>query len=208
VQRGWLGINIRSVDTNLVRENDLEVTEGAYVLGFGDIEDKSAAKEAGIKEGDVVIKLDDHAIKSSTALIEYIGQKRPGDKVSVTVNRKGKTLVIPVTLKSRDGKNSIVSRDEKTEAVNMGFELEDIDSKVLKRLELPNGVKVKSITNGKIQRFTEMREGFIITHINDVAVKSAKEIDEILKKKKTGDLVTFAGVYENYPREIIYALRM
>ncbi len=126
----------------------------------------------------------------------------------VTVNRKGKTLVIPVTLKSRDGKNSIVSRDEKTEAVNMGFELEDIDSKVLKRLELPNGVKVKSITNGKIQRFTEMREGFIITHINDVAVKSAKEIDEILKKKKTGDLVTFAGVYENYPREIIYALRM
>ncbi len=58
VQRGWLGINIRSVDTNLVRENDLEVTEGAYVLGFGDIEDKSAAKEAGIKEGDVVIKLD------------------------------------------------------------------------------------------------------------------------------------------------------
>lgn len=208
VQRGWLGINIRSVDTNLVRENDLQVTEGAYVLGFGDAADKSAAKEAGIKEGDVVIKLDDHAIKSSTTLIEYIGQKRPGDKVSVTVNRNGKTLVIPVTLKNRDGKSSIVSRDEKAEAANMGFELEDIDSKVLKRLELPNGVKVKSITNGKIKRFTEMREGFIITHINDVAVKSAKEIDEILKKKKPGDLVTFAGVYENYPREIIYALRM
>ena len=208
VQRGWLGINIVSVDNNLVKENDLDVNEGAYVAGFGDAADKSAAKEAGIKEGDVVVKLDDHTIKSSTALIEYIGQKRPGDKVSVTVNRQGKTLVIPVTLKSRDGKNTVVSRDERAEAANMGFELEDMDSKVLKRLELPSGVKVKSITNGKIKRFTEMREGFIITHINDVAVKSAKEVDEILKKKKPGDLVTFAGVYEDYPREIIYALRM
>lgn len=208
VQRGWLGINIRSVDSDLVKENDLDVSAGAYVQGFGDAEDKSAAKEAGIKEGDVVVKLDNHEIKSSTALIEYIGQKRPGDKVSVTVNRKGKTLVIPVTLKSRDGKSNIVKREEKAEAASMGFELENIDAKVLKRMELPNGVRVKSIANGKIKRYTEMREGFIITHINDVAVKSAKDVEDILTKKKTGELVTFAGVYEDFPREIIYALRM
>jgi PDZ domain-containing secreted protein len=85
--------------------------------------------------------------------------------------------------------------------------LEDLDAKTLKKLELNTGVKVKSLENGKIARYTEMRQGFIITHVNDAEVKSAKELNELLKKKKTGDLVTFSGIYEDYPREYIYAIR-
>jgi PDZ domain-containing secreted protein len=53
-----------------------------------------------------------------------------------------------------------------------------------------------------------MENGFIITKVDDQPVKSAKEVNEILKKKKTGDLVTFSGVYQDFPREYIYALRM
>lgn len=207
VQRGWLGINVGSVTSDLVKENDLSVNEGAYVAGFGDEPDKSAAKAAGIKEGDVIVKLDEVPIKSSTALIEYVGRKRPGDKLSVTVNRQGKTIVVPVTLKNREGKTTSVKREERAEAASLGFELEDVDSKSLKRLDISGGVKVKSLANGKLKR-TGMREGFIITHVDDVSVKSVKEIDEIIKKKKAGDLITFAGIYEDFPREYIYALRM
>jgi serine protease Do len=210
VQRGWLGINVRSLDNNLIKENDLDVTEGAYVAGFGDQEGKSAAKAAGIKEGDVIVKLDDQEIKSSTALIEYIGSKRPGDKVEVTVNRKGKTLVYPVILKNREGGTvPVVKREEKTSAVaSLGVELEDMDAKVLKRLDLNSGVKVKALLNGRIKRYTEMREGFIITHIDDIPVKSVKEAEQLINRKKPGDQITFAGVYEDYPREYIFALRM
>jgi len=206
VQRGWLGINVGSVTSDLVKENDLAVNEGAFVAGFGDAADKSAAKAAGIKEGDVVVKLDDTSIKSSTALIEYIGRKRPGDKVSVTVNRSGKEVVIPVTLKNRDGNTNTVKREEKADVAAMGLELEDLDSKALKRLDVTSGVKVKELDT-KLKR-SGMREGFIITHVDDKAVKSVKEVDEILKKKRAGDLITFAGLYEDYPREYIYALRM
>ena len=208
VQRGWLGIQIQNVTSDLAKENDLGLNEGAFVSSFGDEPDKSAAKAAGIKEGDVVIKLDATPIKSSSALIEYVGRKRPGDKIDVTVNRNGKTLVIPVTLKNREGKTTAVKREEKAEAAALGWELEDIDSKVVKRLDIVGGVKVGAITNGKIKRYTDMREGFIITHLDDLAVKSVKEAEAILKKKKTGDLLTIAGVYEDYPREYIFAMRM
>jgi Do/DeqQ family serine protease len=207
VQRGWLGISVGSVNSDLVKEYDLEVNEGAYVSGFAE-DGKSAAKDAGIKEGDVVVKLDDTEIKSSTALIEYIGRKRPGDKVSVTVDRKGKKLVIPVTLKNRDGKIGTIKREERETIATLGLNLEDLDAKVLKRLELSNGVRVKELENGKVAKYTDMREGFIITHIDGQAVKSAKEVNDILKKKKAGDTVMFSGVYEDYPREYIYALRM
>jgi serine protease Do len=207
VQRGWMGVEIRNVDSNLARQEDLDVNEGAYISSYGVDESKSAAKEAGLKPGDVVTKIDDAPIKSSSALIEYVGRKRPGDKINVTVDRNGKTMVIPVTLKNREGNTTTVKREEKPEVASLGLELEDVDSKLLKRLDVNQGVKVKSLTNSKLKR-TGMRDGFIITHIDDVPVKSATDVDEIIKKKKAGDLITFAGIYEDYPREYIYALRM
>jgi serine protease Do len=208
VQRGWLGIQVQGVTSEVAKELDLAVNEGAYVSSFGDFEEKSAAKAAGIQKGDVIVKLDETQIKSNTALIEYIGRKRPGDKVVVTVNREGKEKVFTVTLKNRAGNVGTVKREEANAVTALGVELEDTDPKVLKRLDLNNGVKVKSLTNGKIGRYTDMEEGFIITRVDDVAVKTAKEVNELLKKKKSGDLVTFSGVYENYSREYIYAIRM
>ena len=83
-----------------------------------------------------------------------------------------------------------------------------MDAKTLKKLDLKAGIKVKSLENGKIVRYTDMREGFIITHVDDAPVTSTKELNELLKKKKAGDLVTFSGIYEDYPREYIYAIRM
>jgi serine protease Do len=207
VQRGWMGVEIRNVDSNLAKQEDLAVNEGAYISGYGTEENKSAAKEAGLKPGDVVTKIDDAPIKSSSALIEYVGRKRPGDKLEVTIDRNGKTIVVPVTLKNREGNTSMNKREEKPEVAALGIELEDVDSKVLKRLEVTQGVKVKTLASTKLKR-TGMKEGFIITHVDDVAVKSAKDVDSIIAKKKAGELITFAGVYEDYPREYIYALRM
>ncbi|MBX7124902.1 MAG: Do family serine endopeptidase [Cyclobacteriaceae bacterium] len=205
VQRGWLGVTVQSVNSELAKEKDLNIVEGAYVATFAD---KSAAKEAGIEEGDVVVRIDNAEIKSSTALIEYIGRKRPGDKVSMTVNRKGKTVVIPVVLKNREGKLGTVKREEADAIASLGMELSDAEAGVLKKLDLKNGVKVKLNEGGKVARYTDMQDGFIITRVDDQPVKSAKEVNELLRKKKPGELTTFSGVYENYPREYIYAIRM
>ncbi len=207
VQRGWLGVQVGNVTSDVKKQFDLSVNEGAYVSGFAE-EGKSAAKDAGMKEGDVVVKIDEAPIKSSTALIEYIGRKRPGDKITMTVDRKGKTVVIPVTLKNKAGNIDTVKREEKDAVTSLGIELEDVESSVLKKLDLENGVSVKSLSNGKIEKYTDMREGFIITRIDNIAVKSAKEVNGILKNKKAGDLITFEGVYPDYTREYIYALRM
>jgi serine protease Do len=205
VQRGWLGVTIGSVNSQLAKEYDLEVNEGAYISGFAEM---SSAKEAGIKEGDVVIKIDDTPIRTSAGLIEYISRHRPGDKVNMLVNRKGKEIVIPVELKSRDGKTGPIKPAELDAFASLGIVLEEADEKVLKNLELENGVRVKELGNGKLSKYTDIREGFIITKINDVAVKSVKEANELLKKKKAGEMVILSGTYENFPREFNYAFRM
>jgi Do/DeqQ family serine protease len=207
VQRGWLGIQVTSVNSELVKQYELEVNEGAFVSGFAE-DGKSAAKEAGIKEQDVVVKIDNQTIRSSAALIETIGRHRPGDKVMITVNRKGKVVTYPVMLKNREGNLSVVKAEERSGYASLGVELEDVDVKELKKIELEYGVKVKSLGNGKLAKSTDMREGFIITKVNDVPVKSVKEFNELMKKKKPGELVILTGTYEDFPREFNYAFRM
>ncbi|HEY9009135.1 MAG TPA: Do family serine endopeptidase [Ohtaekwangia sp.] len=205
VQRGWLGISIGSVNSQIVKEKDLQVNTGAYVSGFPE---HSSAKEAGLQEGDVVVKIDETPINTSAALIEYIGRHRPGDKVNVTVNRKGKELTLPVVLKNRDGKTGTVKPEERDGFASLGLEVEDVSGNVLKKLDINNGVRVKELGNGKLAKYTDIREGFIITKVNETPVKSVKEFNELLKKKKIGELVILSGTYEDVPREFNYAFRM
>jgi S1-C subfamily serine protease len=205
VQRGWLGVSIGSVNSELAREFDLTVNEGAFVSGFAE---RSAAKEAGIKEHDVVTKIDNTPIKSSSALIEYIGRHRPGDKVMVTVNRKGKEVTVPVVLKNREGEITKIKPEEREGFASLGFQVEDVEERTLKRLNINNGVIVKSIGSGKLAKYTDIREGFIITKVNEEPVKSAKEFNAIMKKMKAGELIILSGTYESRPGEYNYAFRM
>jgi serine protease Do len=205
VQRGWLGVSIQSVDSNIAKEKELQVNEGAYISAFAA---NSSAKEAGLKEGDVVVKIDEAPIKTSTALIEYIGRHRPGDKVNMVVNRKGNQVVIPVVLKNREGKTTAVVAEVRDAVSILGVQPEDLDGKVLKKLDIDYGVRIADLGTGKVARHTDMRKGFIVTKINDQPVKTAKEFRELLKKKKEGDLVIFSGTYEDFPREFNYAIRI
>lgn len=204
VQRGWLGVTISNVNNQLAKEYKLEVSSGAYISGFAD---NSSAKASGLKEGDVVVKIDDHTINSSTALTEYIGLKRPGDQVKVTVDRGGKEYTYDVVLKSRDGGLITAAKSEDKGPAALGLQLEEVDQTLLRRMDIENGVRVKSVGTGKLSRYTDIRAGFIITRINDKPVRSVKEVNDILKTKKSGELVILSGTYEDVPREFNYALR-
>jgi S1-C subfamily serine protease len=206
VQRGWLGIQVGTVEAEATRRYGLKVEEGAVVSGFA--ETNSAAKDAGIKEGDVIVKLDNHTITTSTQLIEYIGTKRPGDKISVTIDRKGKQVIIPVTLRNSEGKEGVVKREEKSGVASLGLNLEDIETEELQELDLSNGVRVKDLESGKVAKYTDMREGFIITQVDGKPATSVKQVNDLLSKKRPGETIMFSGVYENFSREYIYALRM
>jgi serine protease Do len=205
VQRGWLGVSITSVNRQLIEERDLEVTSGALVSAFAS---ESSAKDSGIKEGDVVVKIDERLIRTNTDLIEYIGTRRPGDKVKITVNRDGKELTFPVVLKSREGKVGPITPADRNIASALGMELEDLDEATLKELGLQNGIEVSSLGDGKLSRYTDIREGFIITRVNDRPVESVEEFNAIIRNIRPGELIILSGAYKQKPEsEFNYAFR-
>ena len=205
VQRGWLGVNIQSVNSQLAKQFDLAVNEGAYIAGFAE---NSSAKNTGIKEGDVVVQIDDVKIKTNADLIEQIGRHRPGDKVEVTVDRKGEEYTYPITLKTRDGDESIVKREKPDGIEALGIKVEAVDARTLSMLDLKSGVRVKELSNGKISRYTNLQQGFIITKVNDERITSVEDFNKEMKKIRSGEVVIFSGTYPDDKEEFLYSFRM
>lgn len=200
VQRAYLGVMVRSVDADLVKEKDLKTYEGAYV---DSVVSTGAAAKAGIKPGDVIIQVDDVKITKTSDLLEKIGRHRPGDKVKIYVNRKGKELTFDVTLANQKGEVKIMDTKAQNIIERLGLELENLDSKKAKELGVEGGVVVKEINDGLIKKNTDMKPGFIILKINNKDVRSVKDVEKILEGHKGGVLIE--GIYENYPGTVYYA---
>lgn len=200
VQRGVLGITIRTVDGNLQKEKDLLVATGAYV---DSLMENSAAGSAGIKPGDVIVEVEGNEIKSSPNLQEVIARHRPGDVVSVKVNRDGKEKEVKVTLNNPRGNTDLVEKEHQEALAILGADFETLDEKVAEKMDISGGVRVKQLYAGKLRRHTDMREGFVITKVDGKRVKSVEELAQVLANKKGG--VMLEGVYEGLPGEHYYA---
>lgn len=85
----------------------------------------------------------------------------------------------------------------------MGIELEEIDNKTARKLNIDGGLRITKILPGKLKRQTDMREGFIITHVDNRAVDRIEEFIKILEDRENGVIIT--GIYEDYPGQYYYA---
>jgi Do/DeqQ family serine protease len=200
VQRGYLGVSIRSVDAALAKEKELDVFEGVYING---VSENSGAEKAGIKEGDVIVKIDNTTIKSTAELLEKIGRHRPGDKVKVTINRFGNVKDIDVTLRNIDGETKIKEKKEINIIERLGIEIEDVSDEDAKKLDIEKGIRINKLKSGILKSKTSIKEGFIITKVDGRPVTTAKSLTKYLKNKKGG--VMIEGIYDDYPGTYYYA---
>ena len=203
VQRGMLGVSIRTMDGSLAKEKEVNFSKGVWVENVGE---ESAADKAGIESGDIITKVDGILVGTSPRLQEIIASKRPGDKVVVTVKRNGKEKEFDVVLENANGTTDIVKREKKEVLNLLGADFEALDDEVAQKLDLDGGVKVARLYPGKIRKQTQMKEGFIITHIDGKKVRDLDDISKALENKAGG--VMLEGVYEGSTTKYYYAFGM
>jgi Do/DeqQ family serine protease len=191
IQRAYLGISFREIDSQFADEKGFDEIRGVYVM---EVVEDGAADDAGIKEGDVIIRINNTQINSKSTLLEAIGTQRPGDEVLVEVLRENKPRQFSVILKNRIGNTDIVKKDN-FEILGGSFEQVTEDEK--KELKINHGLKVKGLTNGKLNA-AGIREGFIIIYIDKEPVKSLDDLNAILERKNGGILIE--GIYPNGQR--------
>jgi len=191
VQRAFLGVSIRDIDAKLQDEKGLKVSQGVYVAG---LTDGGAAETAGLREGDIISKINDAHIKSTPELQEQISRYRPGEEVKVTVNRDGDMKELAMVLKNKNGETGIIKRASEKSLSMLGASFESISTNEMKKLRIENGIKVIKLSSGKLAN-SGIKEGFIITSIDKKPVTSVDDLASYIENKSGG--VLLEGVYSN-----------
>ena len=186
VQRGYLGVQITEVTQDIKTKNKLPNLKGVYVA---DVIEKGSADKAGIKAGDVILKIGTKEVNSVAALQEKIGRKRPGDKVSVLIRTsKGVEKTINMILRNKEGKAKLVSKEEIKKNVALGASFSELTKKEKNELNIQSGVKIKSISTGKLKSLG-LLPGMIITKVNNEPINNIEQLTSKLNTSNRGILL-------------------
>ena len=193
VQRAMLGIRYRAIDDlfieQLGEELGISKTGGLYV---DEVVEGGAAEDAGLRKGDIITAVDGKKVNDASSMSEQMAQYRPGDKISIEYDRNGTAKKAQVTLKNKVGKAEPVTADTKDVAEALGGKFADVSQSLREKLEIRGGVQVTSVERDGLLAQSGVKEGFVITYINDRPITSLKDLDRV------GDEVeSIDGVYTN-----------
>ena len=206
VQRGYLGIIPIELNSTIAKEKSVNVGRGIYI---DSVVENGAAAAAGLKKGDVIVKMEGQPLDSDSQMREIIGRRRPGDAVTVTVNRDGTDRDVKVELRNRNGGREAIKKTDvsaaNTSLGTLGATFEELTAQDAKQLGVSGGVRVKKIMDGKLAE-TDIEEGFIIVKANGKNVKTTKDLQAIMSAVKEGEGLMLIGMYPNSSRMYYYAV--
>mgnify|MGYP002257666156 CR=1 FL=1 len=128
----------------------------------------------------------------AATLSEQIGRRRPNDKVKLSVKRDGAVKQIEVTLRNKAGKTELMTKEDVDVVEVLGGKFADAGTKLCRELDIKGGVQVVGIKADGILARARVKQGFVITHINDRPVYSVADMQRMDEKVRSID-----GIYPN-----------
>ncbi len=206
VSRGWLGISMQELTEDAAKALGLKDTTGALI---SNVMPNEPAHKAGLKDGDIIIAVDDKNIEDPSALLRAIANQSPGTKTKITVLRDGKKKDFVITLGERNVNQLTGAQggnQSQQETASLGISVRPLTEDEAKKANIDKG---KGLYIAKVQRNQPaaeagVRTGDIILSANMIPVNDAKELAKIIKNVtargavmlqiKRGDDVKFVAV--------------
>jgi serine protease Do len=177
VQKAIPGVDVVEITPELAEEMKLKNLDGVIIthtLRSG------AAEAASLQKNDVITRIGDWKITGKGSFEEALSYYYPGDKLTVEYMRGGSPKTATLTLQNLEGSTGIIKREYYASAL-IGARLEAVNTIEKDRLKIPYGVKISSLTRGYL-RDLGFRDGFVITHVNEMPAKDPKALGEYLEK--------------------------
>lgn len=183
ISRGWIGVTIQDVDENVAKALGLKDQSGALV---GSVLENEPAQKAGIRDGDVILAVDDKNIEDSAALLRAIADKAPGTSAVLTVWRDGRTTNITVTLGERKAVtgDSRPGRKKDQSNTELGISVRPLTSQERKEMHVPDGegLFITNVDPDKPGAEADLRNGDVILKVNQTAVRNVEEFANIVRE--------------------------
>ena len=192
VQRGYLGIEY--VDSKTAAPEDLKTLgldriEGVAIINI--IENGGAAA-AGLKKGDIITAVNSQPVSNQPQMQEQIARYQPGDNVSITYLRDGKSLTASVKLSKTEGTPKL-----------LGGSYRQLTAKEMKDFNVDGGLVVTDLGRGLLAKQTRMHKGFVITGVNDDRIRS---VDDLQKALSGSPQIQISGFQPGYQGIYYYGL--
>jgi serine protease Do len=200
VSRGYIGVSLRDVDSDLQRSLGLPVARGALVQ---DVTDGSPAELANIRPYDIVLAFDDEAVTSDDELIRQISGHAPGSAVRLRVLRDGREQTVTLKLAERPLRDPASAATSTSTAPDpnridtetpLGLTVRDLDAAAFNRYQLPRstrGVLISRVEAMSASFDADVRRGTVLLEINRRPVESAVEYRRLVRDARPGDVLAF-----------------
>jgi Do/DeqQ family serine protease len=203
VRRGYIGVNFTGLDAEQSKRLGVSEINGLYIneviLGSG-------AAQSGLKEGDIITKVDGIQIFSPSDLQERIGRLGPGDKVQLTYLRGGKQLVTNVTLKGEDSVRTANNSTNSAVTKNLGASFAPASDVLKKKYKISSGVMVSNVKPGGFFDQMDIVQGTIITSINGRPIAKVDDIEAAISSGRnnmaTVNAITPDGMQIRYQFQV------
>ena len=177
IDRGYIGVSISDLTSDL--KEIYTNKHGALVLN---VEGHSPAAKAGIKRGDLIIKVDDKDVKDANGLKNLIGNKTPGKTVKVEFERNAKIKSTDIVLANMDK-----SFNSSTNSPYIkGLTLEELTDKVRLKYQIPNNITGVLVSGVKAESSADklgFMPGDIIVQINQSGIENFNDLKKALNNR-------------------------
>jgi serine protease Do len=205
VTRGYLGIvmNPEKISAELAQEFGLNDSKGVLIT---QVIEESPAGKAGLKRGDVIVKLDGKEVDDWQAFRNSVAMIEPGTKVSLTVLRDGKKEDIDVKVGSLE--DGTVAAEVSEIGDKLGLQIQELTDDVASKLgyEKETGVLVTDVTAGSPADKAGIESGMLIVSVNRRDVTTVKEFNDALEKTKTTRKALLLIRNERYAQYVVLSI--
>lgn len=194
VTRGWLGVAIQDVTPEIARAIGLDKPSGAMIT---DVYPGDPADKAGLKKGDVILKINDQDIQDPRALTRMIGNLKPSEKVSLVIWRDSKKVTINTKLERRSEEHiSSIKKQPAEDSTGktkdlLGLMIQNVTPEIRRQLNLEDesGVIVVDIDPAGIAADSKIQKMDVIKEVRGIKVSNVKGYLAALDGVKKGQTV-------------------
>jgi serine protease Do len=174
VVRGWLGVEVQAMTPELAHSFGLQNTNGALVA---DVEKDSPAAAAGIRRGDVIVKLGNQSLSDERQLPEMVAESKIGSTVPIEVIRNGKTKTFDARIAELRGDQLAAANIRKQLSSNWGLNVQKLTPDIAEQLGLANakGVVVSQVLPDSPSADAGLQRGDVILELDHKKVSSKEQ---------------------------------
>lgn len=200
VTRGYLGVVIQDVTPELAQSFGLDKAQGALI---SEVTDDTPAKAAGLKQGDIILKMDGKDVETSNMLKNEVAMLAPGTQVRFEIFRDGKTREVTVKVGERPAALSQAGQEARQSKGQLGMQLQNLTKDLAEQFgyALGEGVIVTEVLPGSPADSVGIQPGDLLVSVDHKEVKSVSEFEKAIQagsKDKKVLLLIKHGAFSRY----------